>query len=275
MSRRLYTLLFAMALFALLLAACQPVNESTPSPEEIAGSAQQVDQQVSLIDSAWSMVSYGVDEEIPVVPDSYPSLNFLGQRYTGYTGCNFFMGSYLVQGNELGLRWPALTQGACEDTALLQQQETFLAAITAVEQYEIDGDNLYFYVAEKQVMTLEPLEPVPFEGTTWNYKFLQTEQAEWLPIIPGTSITAVFEGDTVAGSAGCNDYDGTVTRDDEQMTISNIVSNKKMCAAPEGIMEQETLFLEKLQTTGGIQEYARSFELRDTKKLSLMLFSAD
>ena len=282
MSRRFRTFLFVTTL-VVLLAACQPAPVPTPAPEQVAeaagqlveGAVQQTEQQAALIETAWTLLSYGVDEQIPVVPDSYPSLNFLGERYNGYSGCNFFLGSYLVEGNEMGIRWPALTQGACENDALLKQEETFLAAITAVERYEIDGDNLYFYVAGNPVMTFGPLEPVPFEGTTWSYKFYQTPQAEWLPLIPGTSITAVFEGDTVTGSAGCNDYNGTVTRDGNQMTISSVVATDKMCTEPEGIMDQEALYLEKLQTTGSVQEHARAFESRDTEKLPLMLFSAD
>ena len=38
--------------------------------------------------------------------------------------------------------------------------------------------------------------------------------------IPGTEITALFgEDGTVTGSAGCNDYTGTVTRNGDEITI--------------------------------------------------------
>lgn len=272
MLRKLSACLFVPALILLLLAACQPVAEPTPSPTEVA---EQAEQLVALVDTAWTVVSYGIDEEIPVLPDSYPSVNFMGERYNGYSGCNYFLGTYGVDGSTIGLKWPAITQGFCENELLLNQESVFLSALTAADEFQIDGKTLHLSARGTQVMTLEPLEPVPFEGTVWSFEFLQTPQAMWMPVLLGTSITAVFEGDTVSGSAGCNTYSGAVTRDGSSITIGPLAVTTMMCEEPEGIMEQEQRYLESLETAGAIRESARSFELYDMENLPLMLFHAD
>ena len=59
------------------------------------------------------------------------------------------------------------------------------------------------------------------------------------------------------------------------MTIGELASTREVCSEPENIMEQEQRYLEALQTTGFIREHPRSFELRDTDGIPLMLFSAD
>lgn len=262
---------------ALFLAACSGVTENTPvpAPEQTAEAAQEQEQQSALLDTAWKVVSIGAEEPVLAVPDSYPSVDFLGTRYTGYTGCNFFLGTYDVDGDALGMKTPAVTQGACENELLFRQEDIFLSALTATSSYEIDGDRLILYVLDSPSLTLEPLEPVPFEGTTWDFKFLGTGEAVWLPVIPGTSITAKFEGDTISGSAGCNDYSGAFTRDGNQMTFGPLAVTAMECPEPEGIMEQEQRYLEALQRTGSIAQYTRSFELFDTEKAPLMLFHAD
>ena len=167
-----------------------------------------------------------------------------------------------------------MTTGFCDDEQLDQQQETYLTVLVTANRYEFDGANISLFADDRQLMTLEPLEPVPFEGTTWNYRFFQGEMPQWQQVIPGTEITAVFDGDTISGSAGCNDYTGTVTRNGDELSIGELATTRKMCAEPEGIMDQEERYLAALQTVVSIRESARSIELFDVDK-PVMLFNAD
>ena len=66
------------------------------------------------------------------------------------------------------------------------------------------------------------------------------------PALADTQVTVLFNGDKISGSAGCNDYNATVTSAGGQsLAIGPIASTKKAC--PEPIMAQEDDYLTKLQ----------------------------
>lgn len=276
MTRKICAGLFAAALLALALAACQAVGEPTPVPTlDATEIAQQAEQAAAIRDTTWTVKSFGgPDAPIPGVDGTYPSIDFLGGRFTGYTGCNYFAGTYEADASSVRLDPPAVTRAICENEQLSQQQDAFLTVLITINRYEFDGDNIALYADDRQLMTLEPLEPVPFEGTVWNYRFFQGDQPLWQPVIPDTSITAVFEGDTISGSAGCNDYTGTVVRNGDEMSIGELVTTEIMCTEPEDIMDQEERYLAALQTVQSIRQSARSFELIDAEQ-PIMLFRAD
>jgi putative lipoprotein len=68
--------------------------------------------------------------------------------------------------------------------------------------------------------------------------------------IPGTEITAVFDGGQISGSAGCNNYFGTYvtssSRGRNTISISELGTTMMMCA--EEIAEQEQEYLAALQS---------------------------
>ena len=74
MSRRLFVLLFATALFALMLAACETAAVPTPAPDQELVTAEQI----ALSQTAWTILEYGVQETYLPVPGSNPSIEFGG-----------------------------------------------------------------------------------------------------------------------------------------------------------------------------------------------------
>lgn len=274
MARTPVRISFLIGLIMLLLAACQSVSEPTPAPTPDAAAAEaQAEEAAAIRDTTWTVKSFGDEENpIPGVDGTYPSINVLLGRFNGYTGCNYFVGTYTADGDSVRFDPPAVTRGFCEDEALQQQQEAFLTVLVTVNRYAFDGENVHLFADDRQLMTLEPLEPVPFEGTTWNYRFFQGEMPNWQPVIPGTAITAVFEGDTISGSAGCNQYNGTMTRNGDEIAIGELATTRMMCE--QETMEQEERYLAALQSAVGIRESARTIELTDAEK-PILLFQAD
>jgi len=62
-----------------------------------------------------------------------------------------------------------------------------------------------------------------------------------------TEVTLRFLAEKLTGSAGCNGYFASYqTGDDRQLSITDIASTEMWCFQPEGIMEQETKFLQWL-----------------------------
>jgi heat shock protein HslJ len=70
------------------------------------------------------------------------------------------------------------------------------------------------------------------------------------PILPETTITIEFNTDgQVNGSAGCNSYFGSYSLNSDSLITSPIGSTEMWC---EGLMEQESAFLQMLQTATGL-----------------------
>jgi len=59
------------------------------------------------------------------------------QRLTGRAGCNTYQASYRLTGETLTIGDAAVTQKACAP-ALMQQEQTFLQVLAAVERFELD-----------------------------------------------------------------------------------------------------------------------------------------
>ncbi|MEA3440883.1 MAG: META domain-containing protein [Chloroflexota bacterium] len=79
------------------------------------------------------------------------------------------------------------------------------------------------------------------DGTSWQLKFYRKTTP-----IPGSSITARFAGGEITGSAGCNTYGGVYQINGPEISISDINFTEMACMDPEGVMEQEQMYLEWL-----------------------------
>jgi heat shock protein HslJ len=101
---------------------------------------------------------------------------------------------------------------------------------------------------------------------TWVLTSFDVE-GELKAILEGTQITTVFIPDeaVVRGSSGCNHYFGDYEVTGSELTISNLASTEMACLTPEGVMEQEQLFLSVLAA-------ADNFQIQEQQ---LTIFSAD
>jgi len=86
---------------------------------------------------------------------------------------------------------------------------------------------------------------VSLESTRWvleSYGNADNPQA----ILEGTEVTAEFLAGEVIGSAGCNSYFASYEIDGQDITIDSIGATEMACLEPEGVMDQETLYLSAL-----------------------------
>ena len=232
----------------------------TPAPEqaavETAEAAQDILDEDALVNTAWEAETFGgPGDSIPVIPDTYPSLHFMVGRYSGYTGCNYFLGVYGVDGSTLALDTPAMTEGGCNETALINQDSTYSDLLWNVDSYALVDDKLLLYAVEDQlILTMIALETLPLEGTTWELKFISPEPAYWQPLIAGTMITAHLDGEQLTGDSGCNEYSAPYTLADGQLTLGEITVTDRTCDEPDGVMDQESAYLTMLATAGRLAE---------------------
>jgi len=81
----------------------------------------------------------------------------------------------------------------------------------------------------------------PLKGTSWRLVNLGGDA-----LIPGTEITASFKDGQVGGQA-CNSYGGSYTVSGDMLTVREIYQTEMACLEPEGIMEQESQYMDLLR----------------------------
>jgi heat shock protein HslJ len=271
-----------VAFAVLTLAACAPSTPAAPPPAAtavaVATTVSETQSELALANTSWQLETMWPPEmATPVVPGTDVTLGFGVDRYTGFAGCDWYMGMYNASESELEMQQPAKTIGGCVNKpTAADQQATFLSMLTNSTTYKMEGDNLVFYnSANQQMMSLKPLESLPFEGTTWQMLFsFTTRGGVWTPALSGAKVTATFDGTTLSGNAGCNDYSATYKLQGDRVDLDAIAVTQKMCSAPEGVMEQEQAYLEMLASAKVISQYPRSFELLTLDLTPLLAYHA-
>ncbi len=285
------TMLLAIAAGStmLLLGACGGSPEPTPSPAQAAAAVEaEVEEEAAthaLAMTSWDLDYFGSPAEpVPIIPGSGASLTFLWDRYSGYDGCNWFLGVYNAddQGN-MRIETPATTVNVCESEELNTQAATVETALVNVVSYEMQGEQLIVDTSENQpLMTFRPAEHVPTMGTLWEVMlWWDDDEAFWTPLDPATDVTISFgEGNTASGSGGCNNYsvpfegdlqaeavlDSSATSADlPTLTFGTVTAEEMNCTTPEGVMQQEQDYFTLLSTIGAYLKLGETLLLLDAE----------
>ena len=247
-----------IAIFSMLLAACQPapapaptrlVEPATPSPAptEPPAPTPTPDYSAQLQNQLWVLVASG-DPANPRVVEAGTTVtaSFAPDKtLSGSGGCNNYASSYTLSGDQISIGPIASTMMFCEKGG--QQETTYFTALAQAKRlaFSSEGRLQIFYDpgdGTEGVLVYAQGE-TPLTGTTWVLlSFGSLEQPT--TVEPGTSITAVFYDDgSLTGSAGCNSYVATYSALDSNLAITSPASTRMMC--PMG-MDQETAYLAAL-----------------------------
>ncbi len=276
--RRLSGFLLIIALIFTLAACGEP---APPSPEEaadeIAEAATQAENTVLLTDSAWALEMIGgPGDELPLIEGVTPTLNFFVERYTGFSGCNYYLAAFDIDVDSISMYGPTQTVLQCDKPdGVMEQEATFIGILQNSTAYRVDEDKLtLFTVGDQALATLARIEDIPLEGTTWLLKTYIVDD-EPVPLTDGALVSAQFDGDQLSGSAGCNDYSATVAIGDGSMTISEVTTTtNNVCDEPEGIMAQEETYSAMLESVAAYEQGGSSLLLADAEGTPIMLFAA-
>jgi heat shock protein HslJ len=88
----------------------------------------------------------------------------------------------------------------------------------------------------------------PLDGTSWTLNAYSGTS-----LIPGTTVNLTFEGGELSGSAGCNHYFGSYEVRGSTITIEGVGMTEMFCMEPEGVMEQEKVYLSALSAAQTFQ----------------------
>jgi heat shock protein HslJ len=260
----------ASIIAVIALAACTSTtggSAGVSSPSAAGSPAGSPAAASPLEGTFWTLTEYlGPDgNAVPVPAAVAASATFAAGTVSGNAGCNDYTGGYTVDGDKLTFGAIASTKKACgpAETAL---ETAYLAALAKVATFSVSADTLELKTGEGKVgLKYAAVEAATLTGTRWVATSVNNGTGGVVSVIADTSMTAIFGTDgKVAGSGGCNDFNGPYTSDASTIKIGPLASTMKLCNTPEGIDAQEAQYFAALgkATTYAIAQ-ATVLELRD------------
>ena len=109
------------------------------------------------------------------------------------------------------------------------------------------------------------------EGRTWRLVSLDGH-----PALAGVRVTAIFDGEVnrVAGSAGCNQYFGSAAVKETHLEVGGLGSTKMFCTT-DGVMAQESAYLEALAKATTFQLAGTRLQLGPAPGVVTLVFEAE
>jgi heat shock protein HslJ len=227
--------------------------------------------------TTWQLVSYQAADgtTVDAVAEHPATFQFQAGQVTGTTGCNRFFSGYSREGDQLTVNPGGSTLMACLSEALQAQETAILTGLPQVASFVQTGDRLQLFDEAGTILfTLMPQPTAELTDTEWTLTFYNNGRGGLVTPLLDSTITATFNPETgLAGSAGCNNYRATYETDNDGLTIGAAASTRRLCAAPEGIMQQESAFLALLENVTTYAINGDQLELKNAEGTTLARFT--
>jgi heat shock protein HslJ len=243
-----------LALLAIVVsvAAC---SASAAADETADGSGGELQA------TTWILRSYNTAGALTLVPDDqFADAEFMSQRVRGFAGCNDFDAVYRTGGRMLLVGPSATTLMSCGEAADAFQT-SYLTLLQQSRFYSVRSNSLTIRGADLAVLLVFDAAPAnPLLGSWIVDSYASAPNSQSAPLA-GTELTAVFRLNKVAGSSGCNTYQGPYTTNGSVAAIGPLASTRMAC--PDDVMAQETAFLAALQGVGRVVNRGDRLSLTD------------
>jgi heat shock protein HslJ len=223
--------------------------------------------------AVWTLERFARESQQRSVPDGINiTVQFDAGRISGSGGCNRYFGPYRESDGRVEIGPLATTQMMCGEEAMEVEAE-YLSLLAAVTALRIEGELLRMEIDGETVLEFARLEQ-SLVGE-WELNAYNNGKDAVVSVATGSRVTAGFDEDGgLSGSAGCNRYRTGYRVENGSMRIEPPVSTRRMCAEPEGVMEQERRYLEVLTE---VESYSfrdnGMLEMFDTAGARLLQFS--
>ena len=206
-----------------------------PTVPTSRGFTVSADEFVEVPAGQWHLVAI---DGAALVEGTAIDARFSAGTVSGSAGCNQYSGGYEIRAPSLTVGPPiAVTAKACE-TSILNQEQSYLVALEGAQTFSISEDSLVIETSTAELRFQRAnVEP----AGAWTLETLAGTT-----VLAGTSISASFDGSTIAGSAGCNEYSGSYEVDALALTLSSPVAVTLRACEP-AIANQELAYLEALE----------------------------
>lgn len=174
------------------------------------------------------------------------TVNFEAGRVHGFSGCNQFTGSYILEGEKLVLGMLGGTMKACPEPAM-SIESLFLKSFSGTLHIIVAGNDLTLTPENGgDPLRFERQKPPRLEGVEWEVTgYNNGRQAVVSPKV-GTRLTLMFKDGQVSGSSGCNSFHGSFTLAENTLTIHPLAATRRACE--DAVMVQEQEFLSAIQS---------------------------
>ena len=205
-----------------VLAGCCRVLGSTGPGAAPAGAA--------LEGPTWRLASLpGHDAAfLAAVPDGV-TVQLAAGAMQVFAGCNRMRGGYTVAGDRVTFGPMAGTLMACPPP-LGDVENAVTRALTGTQRFTVTGDALTLVSDADGTLTFAKLPPPRLDGTSWTVTGFNNGRQAVVSPLTGTTLTLAFRDGRVSGFAGCNEFQGTYTRDGDRLTIGRLATTRKACA---------------------------------------------
>jgi heat shock protein HslJ len=241
-----------------ILLACPVFAEPTTSDSSEAMSPP------SLTGITWNLISMRggiVGNEVPATIH-FEEDGSLG----GHDGCNAYRGSYSLDGSNIRIAEDRLATRMMCPEPLAGRVLAYTVALSKASNYAIEDGKLRLKAKGGSTVAMFESESGELDGSSWIVTAYNNGQQAVVSVLIGSEITAQFaDEEKITGQAGCNNYFASCRVDGEEISIGQPGSTRKFCAEPEGIMEQESLFLTALQSAATYKITGEKMELRTSK----------
>ncbi len=248
------------ALFALALAACQPIQPqvgvtepgAVPQDEPPAGGVSP------LVETEWRLVSMGpAGSQTEVVEGSEVTIAFPDPEVVrGSAGCNTFSGAYeLGEGNAIIFHPLAVTMMACAEAGVMEQETAFLQALEAATSFTLEAGLLFLEGPDSTLIFLAVEAPAGETGEVgetgplvgaWDITAVTGPDGAEVELVAPANVEFTAQGE-VFGTGGCNRMMGGYSTEGDALELGPMAGSMMFC---EGVMDQENAVLAALDGTG-------------------------
>ena len=139
----------AILVALVMLTSCTITLPPVGTPSATPGSTVPGNGNDALVGTSWALTGLGIDAAIPVVAGSTVTLEFSANGQAGgNAGCNSYGGDYTVAGEMISFGELVSTLMACADTAVMDQEQEYLATLDSADHFAIDGNQLTIWDEE-------------------------------------------------------------------------------------------------------------------------------
>jgi heat shock protein HslJ len=208
----------------------------------------------SMTGNLWKTISYNNGQEAVVsviIGTEITAIFDEGGTLSGSAGCNNYSAAYVVEGDQLTIGPAITTRMFCNDPeGIMDQEMQYLAALGMASAYQFEDDRLILLDSEgRRVVNYQPAKTFALTETIWHLQAYSEGEDAISSTIEGTDLTAIFNEDgNLTGTAGCNNFSGAYEVEGDKIKIELGPLTMMFCEEPEGTMDQETAYLEALES---------------------------
>jgi heat shock protein HslJ len=242
---------------------------------------QLPEAEPDLVGITWEWVAFlgGDDSRIDVDDPSLYTLTLNPDgTYQVKADCNMAGGAYTLDEAHLALEPGPMTLAECGPDSLYDEFLTKLGYVRTYVYVADEGEWVLDLWADAGQMVFQRAEPpgtaVSLEDTLWQLASYGDGQGNLVDVLLDAEVTAEFSDGQIAGSAGCNRYSASYSLEGSAIALGPVAVTRMICAAPDGIMEQEHGYLVALGSATAYRIDGDSLELTDVNGVVLATFVA-